>query len=237
MYVQLDTLKPNPLRDFSIDPINEEVVEKLAESIQEDGFWGGVVCRRKNDGTMEIACGHHRVQAAIKAGYASANIFLAEHMDDDDMIRVYARENATQRGGIGTAMAGAVVAALRRLAKVLLAGTNDEVRAILGRGSVEKNGALEPFVPALCDYEISQIKAKARGKEGIGWHTVAKYLSDTGVSIRDIKDQLASTKLSGHYNIIIKEVFDEIKQEQEKILESLKEKAEAASLADEEAKR
>ena len=34
-------------------------------------------------------------------------------MDDDEMVIIYARENATQRGAEGTAMGGAVAAAIK----------------------------------------------------------------------------------------------------------------------------
>ena len=44
---------------------------------------------------------------------------------DGGMIRVYARENATQRGNTGTAMAGTVASAIRFLAKAILTNTVD----------------------------------------------------------------------------------------------------------------
>ena len=56
MLVELDLLLPNPYRDFAIDPIDEEVIDQLTELIVEDGFWGGVVCRR-NGRDREIGAG------------------------------------------------------------------------------------------------------------------------------------------------------------------------------------
>ena len=47
MKVELALLKPDPLRDFSIDPIDQEVVEALKESIRQDGFWGEWSADRK----------------------------------------------------------------------------------------------------------------------------------------------------------------------------------------------
>jgi ParB/RepB/Spo0J family partition protein len=121
MLVDLRTVAPNPMRDFTIDPIDEEAVEALTTSSQEDGFWGGVVCRRAPDGTIQIGAGHHRVRAALAAGITTAEVCVSE-MDDAAMIRVYARENATQRGGAGTALAGAVASALKFLIKAVLMG-------------------------------------------------------------------------------------------------------------------
>jgi ParB-like chromosome segregation protein Spo0J len=74
--VELRKLKPNPLRDF----------------IAEDGFWGGVVCRLLDDGTIQIGAGHHRVAAAIGAGIGTVDLFVPRDMDDAAIVRVYARE-------------------------------------------------------------------------------------------------------------------------------------------------
>ena len=96
MLVELRSLKNNPTRDFIVDPMDDEVVEKLRQWIKEDGFWGGVVCRQTRDGTIEIGAGHHRVKAAIRAGIQLADLFVGNgDMDDAAMIRIYARENAT----------------------------------------------------------------------------------------------------------------------------------------------
>jgi hypothetical protein len=54
--------------------------------------------RKLADGTIQIGAGHHRVQAALEAGMIEADVFVGEDMDDGSMVRVYARENATQRG-------------------------------------------------------------------------------------------------------------------------------------------
>ena len=45
MHVDLRDLKPNPMRDFAIHPIDHEIIARLRQSIEEDGFWGGIACR------------------------------------------------------------------------------------------------------------------------------------------------------------------------------------------------
>ena len=100
MLIELKKLKPNPQRDFTIDPIDEDVVEQLRQSIKEDGFWGGVVCRSDGNDGYEIAAGHHRIAAALKAGLKVGDLYVGD-FDDAEMILVYARENATQRGNTG----------------------------------------------------------------------------------------------------------------------------------------
>ncbi len=121
MLVELADLEPNPFRDFAIDPIDPERVNLLAASIQEDGSWGGVVCRRSN-GAAEIIAGHHRVRAAQQAGLTEADVHVGD-FDDVAAIRVYAVENSTQRGNTGTALAGSIASAVRFLAKAVWIGS------------------------------------------------------------------------------------------------------------------
>src|SRR5262245_19154228 len=123
MRVNLRALQPNPMRDFVIDPIDAATVERLRQSIAEDGFWGGIVCRRLANGTFQIGAGHHRIEAALQVGISTADLFVAEDMDDAAMIRVYARENATQRGLSSTALTGTVAAAMKYVAKSIITGT------------------------------------------------------------------------------------------------------------------
>ena len=119
MQLTLSLLAPNPYRDFHVDPIDEAAVEVLTKSITEDGFWGGVVVRwNDTEGIYEIAAGHHRIKAAIAAGITKADLFVGD-IDDAGMIRIYARENASQRGNGSTAVAGTVASAVRYLTKEL----------------------------------------------------------------------------------------------------------------------
>src|SRR6185436_18804645 len=120
MKVRLRELKDNPFRDMQVDPIQDDIVDRLEASIRENGFWHGVVCRRSN-GSIQIACGHHRVRAAIKAGETEADVFVKDY-DDASMIRIYASENATQRGNSVTALAGCVASSVHFIAKAVLTG-------------------------------------------------------------------------------------------------------------------
>jgi hypothetical protein len=140
MLVDLRELKPNPMRDMRVDPIDDDRVADLKASIEEDGFWGGIVCRQIHDGTIQIGFGHHRVKAAVQAGVYHADVCVRNgDMDDGAMARIYARENATQRGNTGTAQVGSVAAAVRYLAKGSLTGQLAEIRQLvdgIGWGTV-----------------------------------------------------------------------------------------------------
>lgn len=199
MQVRLKDLKPNPLRDFLIDPIDEESVEKLLVSINEDGFWSGVVCRKNDDGEIEIAAGHHRVVAAIRAGIEFADVFVRKNTPKHQMARVYARENATQRSDIGTSRTGSVAAAIRSLSKDIFTGN------VAG-------------IPATSGVDISKSIDTLRGQllsdKGIGKRIIERFFEGIpGLNDNAIKQALTNLRESGHYSRIIKEVQQEIKQE------------------------
>src|SRR5215471_7558400 len=77
MQVDFRTLHPNPRRDFRIDPLDLETIANLKKSIEEDGFWGGIVCRQLADGTIQIAAGHHRVATALDVGISVVDVLVA----------------------------------------------------------------------------------------------------------------------------------------------------------------
>jgi hypothetical protein len=203
MLVNLKSLKPNPTRDFIIDPMDPEVVKQLKESIQEDGFWGGVVCRQTDKG-IEIAAGHHRVAAALAAGIREADVFVANGtMDDAAMVRIYARENATQRGNTGTAQTGSVAAAVRLLAKACLGGSGEFSRS--NRLSLE------------------EIRGNLASEKGLGRDMIVRFLDGIpGINDYSVKEALANLKASGDYARIIGEIQAEIEREHREALKALK---------------
>jgi len=115
MSVDPRTLRPSPLRDFIIDPIDDGHVESLRVSIREFGFWGGVVCRRGDGGALEICDGHHRIAAAVAEGLESVDVTIAS-LDDRGMIVAAARAQALQDGRKERAVHGVVLAACRAAA-------------------------------------------------------------------------------------------------------------------------
>jgi hypothetical protein len=161
-------------------------VEHVKQSIRRHGFWGGVVCRRLPDGTIQTGVGHHRVRAAIAAGLTTADLYVADHLDDSDMVRVYTRENATQRGNSGTALAGSVAAALRLLVKAAMMGGRSRIL-----DSLSEHAALV----------ITSHLTKGEG-EGIGAPLIVRYFHEqhvTGMGQYTVEQQLANLKASGDY--------------------------------------
>jgi hypothetical protein len=211
MYVDLRTLRPNPMRDFHIDPIDLEAVARLKQSIEDDGFWGGVVCRQLPDGTLQIGAGHHRVRAALEAGITEADVFVAEEMDDATMVRVYARENATQRGATSTAMTGTVAAAMRYVAKVILLGRADK------------------FVSS---FHLPTLRERLLSDDGIGRDVLLAFLVDIpGINVASLRQQLANIKTSGDYARLIAVVEVDIAREHPDALEAIEAARQAARKA------
>lgn len=80
----------------------------------------------------------------MKAGHKTADLFVGD-FDDESMIRVYATENATQRGNSSTAIAGSVASAIRFLAKAMMTGNLTQIGArspAIARGIFEKGDGI-----------------------------------------------------------------------------------------------
>lgn len=207
MRVQLKSLQPNPHRDFTVDPISDAAVEALKQSIKQDGFWGGAVVA-KIGGEYFIACGHTRTRAAIESGIKEADLYVVPDMSDEQLIRIYARENSTQRGNNSSAIAGTVASALKFLAKAAYGS------------DPENSGSTNP----------------ERWSRGIGTSQILDFLGENVLKRSDIEQQLANLKSSGDYARILEEVREEIGDEVEEAVAELEEKLEAAKRSDTKAK-
>lgn len=202
MRLQLDVkyLQPNPKRDFRLDPIDEEHVAILAQSIKDHDFWGGIVARRAKHG-YELLAGEHRRQAALKAGITAADIFVGD-FDDEQALLIYATENASQRSNISTAVLGSVGAAVR----VCL---EDEFLAV---GSYSQKGGDH----GRQGVGLPRILAKLKGVPGITTYVV--------------QQQIATLKSSGEYDRIAREVGEEARAKKTAELAAIQAAQERAEL-------
>ena len=214
MKVELKKLKPNPFRDFKVDPIDPEAVKALVKSIEENTFWSGVIARKIKGGDIQIAAGHTRTYAAMEAGVTHADITVG-NFDDQAMIRIYATENATQRGNSGLAMMGSVASAVRYLVKAILKG--DEHFSQIWEKSSKA---------------LDSLRGNIANDRGLGAPIIERFLTGIpGVNKSMITHQIANLKASGDYARIVKEVTEEIAQEQAVELAELKRREEAAEKA------
>lgn len=197
------------MRDFKVDPIDEDNVKKLVDSVKTHGFWSGLTGRRVN-GTIQIAAGHHRVEAAIQAGEKFAPMFIENDWTDADMVKVYAGENATQRGNTSAALAGSVASAIRYLSKAILTGNRNLLKNF-SEGS---------------EYSLGSLQGNLTSEKGLGRDIVVSFLDGTpGINEGSVQQQLANLKASGDYARIVKEIQGEIEEENKEALRQL-EKAE-----------
>lgn len=202
MRVRLKDIKPNPYRDFAVDPVDDERVEMLTQSIHDHSFWGGIPCRKLLNGDIEAAAGWHRLCGAINAGVTHADLVVND-FTDDQMIKVYALENATQRGNTSLTIAGSVAGALRK--------------------------CLEEFFIVNFDSE----KRGGHNRDGIGRDAVLAKLKDVpGIGSAVVRQQLANLKESGHYARIEREVAAVVEAAHEAELARIAEEEEAAREAE-----
>lgn len=88
---KLDQIDPNPHRDLATYPWVEPKVSELMRSIDAVGFWAGVIARPKGN-RVELAFGHHRIEAARRLKLDKVPLIIRK-LDDADMLRFMAREN------------------------------------------------------------------------------------------------------------------------------------------------
>jgi len=87
----LTLIDPNPHRNLATYPWIEPKIEQLIRSIKDVGFWAGVIARPKGQ-RVELAFGHHRIEAARRSGLSSVPVILGA-LSDQDMIKFMGREN------------------------------------------------------------------------------------------------------------------------------------------------
>lgn len=185
MNIDLLALKPNPMRDEKVDPIEREHIKEITRSITKDGFWGGVVVGKlKNGGGEVILAGHSRIKAAIAAGHTHADLFVVNDPSPEKMLRIYGMENATQRGVDSTSISGTIAGALKLLARDVLSRTG---------ATYKRGGPADIGEPAITKF--------------------IKSLDIPGIDECMVKDQLANLKSSGDYARIIGEVEEALEAE------------------------
>ena len=91
--VGMELIHANPYRLINTYPYIEPKLDSLVRSINDVGFWEGVIARPNPDGKgYQIAFGHHRIEAAKRAGLNRAPIIVRD-LTDEQMIQFMGREN------------------------------------------------------------------------------------------------------------------------------------------------
>jgi ParB-like chromosome segregation protein Spo0J len=214
--VNLADLKPNPFRDFKVDPISEEGVEAVAASIGQSGFWSGVTARKNGNGDLEIGAGHTRIEAAKRQGISKTTICVVD-FSDAEMIRAYASENSTQRGAnVALGTAGATISAIKYIAIALL---RDDKKALAGIQASEHG----------CQKALESLQV-----DGVGWRMILNFYEGVdGITKNVVIEHLANLKASGDYARTINEATEEVEREHaEELAELERQKKEAEEKAE-----
>lgn len=96
MKVQIKNLMPNPYRDMANYPIDKDKIESLKNSIEQTGFWDNILAREIN-GKIQIAYGHHRLEALKQVMKPTDEVDIpVKKLDDSMMIQIMANENSEQ---------------------------------------------------------------------------------------------------------------------------------------------
>jgi hypothetical protein len=121
--VPVDKIRSNPYRDLKRNPIDSEKAEAIAVSISKNTFWLGIYGRRMEDGTVQLAFGHTRLESAKMEGLKEIPVTLAD-LSDGQMLVYLASENVR---GEQAVVQEAVFAAVKALAdKKIELGPLDE---------------------------------------------------------------------------------------------------------------
>jgi hypothetical protein len=100
MKVKVRDVHPNPYRNIDHYPLNKEKIMALTKSIEKTGFWDNLVGRQV-DGQIQIAYGHHRIEALRLAegyGYDFEFDLPIKDIDNATMIQIMANENMSEWG-------------------------------------------------------------------------------------------------------------------------------------------
>lgn len=89
--IDIEQVDANPFRRLREYPYVERKVEALMRSIRDVGLWEGVIGRQSGN-RVQIAFGHHRVEAARRSGLQQINV-IVRALGDDEMLGFMGREN------------------------------------------------------------------------------------------------------------------------------------------------
>jgi hypothetical protein len=93
--VAIKDIFPNPYRQMATYGLIKSKVDELQASIHDTGFWPNVIGRRNPEGQVEIAYGHHRLQAATQEFGPDHTLPIhIQNIDDHGMLMIMAAENS-----------------------------------------------------------------------------------------------------------------------------------------------
>jgi ParB-like chromosome segregation protein Spo0J len=154
--------------------LDEEKVQNLIESYKKTGMWIGVVGRQDNN-NIQIAFGHHRIEAARMMKYNTIDVDVRE-ISDSDMIRMMADENMDRK--INTAVI---------------------VQTVLSAKQFLEKEIRDP-AKSTFDWLFARMEEKEKAtKRGVGEQPLMKFLGkewqrNINIALRTINDETIDKK-------------------------------------------
>jgi chemotaxis protein histidine kinase CheA len=98
MKIKVSHIDANPHRDLTRNPLSEEQVAKLIDSIGRTGFWDNLVVRQHPDHSdrYQLAYGHNRLEACRRLAVEWVELPIRD-LSDYDMLCCMVDENNTQQ--------------------------------------------------------------------------------------------------------------------------------------------
>jgi hypothetical protein len=220
MKIDLSRIYPNPHRDLARNPVNQDQVQAVAESIQRTGFWDNVVVREAND-SYELAYGHNRYAALQQIGITEAD-FIVKPLSDYDMLSAMIDENATQQKITPKIVFENVDAAIRLAEKML--GECDTVEQFNEAAKTSHRPAPDDGQKVWRVDEFAKAKnCLGEDGEGLGKDFIKHFLPGTAPS----NDTLQAV-IDSHYANRRKAIAQRKAQEAQAEADRLEQEAEAA---------
>ncbi len=96
--ILVEWIHPNPYRNFERNPIRQEQVAKIVESIGRTGFWDNIVVRPhpEKNGEFQLAYGHNRLEA-LKQSNINEVVLPVKQLTDWDIYCMMVDENESQQ--------------------------------------------------------------------------------------------------------------------------------------------
>ena len=183
--VEVSRIHPNPWRDGTGSATwesvretygyNQKKLEDLAASIAKNGMWEGIIARHApEDPGVELAFGHHRIEAAKLAGLKSVRLIVRD-LTDDQMLTFLAHENNEDFGNdfyLSVMCPIAAIVAAYAAGKVELEKPYDKHRpqwkfAPSFSANNASEGVIKPYSPATIATYLGWTKVSGNeGREG-----------------------------------------------------------------------
>lgn len=181
--VKLDEIHDNPYRNPESYVYDADKIAALAESIGDTSFWENLLARKTKDGIIQLAYGHHRLQALKKLvadglldyEEIKLNIRPDTQLTNERMLKIFAQENKDDWGENPQNLCMTVLQLQAHL-EGLVKASKDKDQFLKKVGDV---GALK-----VDDRSFTRMK-----NHGVGASIIAQFLGDTW-SRQTIQDAL-----------------------------------------------